>query len=477
MRVTRAARGLLIAAQKEVQAVGQRLPVSASRRGVWGPLSHTPARSLHVGSARLSSQDLVVSDRLPQDFVDETLLPHLEGQIKDQIHVYVPAELCRVSRAYAKFHRSQGRRPQRHLIEKLAGTVKYRMVAFQAVDIVDVLPSMLMLCPQDDEVFKMLGDRTMQLVDDFSAPNLVGVIRCFAKVPNKDLSLLAQLVPRLRDSLGQYDTHEISDMIVSVAQASELDGTVRKDLDVLSALIPEVEARFAETPLLVQLNTLWALTQLRVTHHRLLEATAGDLRTPIKVADMPTKYVCRALWIYRRSNRLSLVMDALLPSCEEQAELFAAADFARLAQALTWAPEDPTLPAQADVDRCQRVLRATANALSPGVAEMGRTDFAMLVLGCVRGGLLEHDWRIQYDETGHIGDVSAWANDGTICGACFSYLYEEQDNFKAEEIQRLVYVFFFSPEYQHLLDDLPKSWFEMKERLVEELKSRQLAKA
>ena len=33
------------------------------------------------------------------------------------------------------------------------------------------------------------------------------------------------------------------------------------------------------------------------------------------------------------------------------------------------------------------------------------------------------------------------------------------------------------PEYQHLLDDLPKSWFEMKERLVEELKSRQLAMA
>ena len=46
----------------------------------------------------------------------------------------------------------------------------------------------------------------------------------------------------------------------------------------------QVEARFGETPLLVQLNTLWALTQLRVTHHRLLEATAGDLRTPNKVA-------------------------------------------------------------------------------------------------------------------------------------------------------------------------------------------------
>jgi hypothetical protein len=135
-------------------------------------------------------------------------------------------------------------------------------------------------------------------------------------------------------------------MVVSVAQASHLDGSVQRDLDVLSALIPAVEERFAETPLLVQLNTLWALTQLRVTHHALLEATAGDLLDVKRVADMPAKYLCRALWIYRRSNRLGLVLNSLLPAAEEQAELLTAGEFARLAQALSWGADDETAPTE-----------------------------------------------------------------------------------------------------------------------------------
>jgi len=302
----------------------------------------------------------------------------------------------------------------------------------------------------------------------------VGLIRVFAKVPKKDLALLAQLVPRLRDSLREYDAHEISEMVVSVAQASQLDGSVQRDLDVLAALIPAVEERFAETPLLVQLNTLWALTQLRVTHHKLLEATAGDLLDAKRVADMPAKYLCRALWIYRRSNRINLVLNALVPAAEEQAELLNAGEFARLAQALSWGADDETAPSAEELARCRSVLSKTAYALLPGLTEMGRTDFSMFLMGVVRSGVLEKDWRPEYDEQGRV-PYEQWANDGTVCGQCWHYLYEEQDNFKADEIQRLIYVFFFDPAYQYLIDEFPRSWFEIKESLVEELRSRQLA--
>ena len=46
-----------------------------------------------------------------------------------------------------------------------------------------------------------------------------------------------------------------------------------------------------------------------------------------------------------------------------------------------------------------------------------------------RREVLEKDWRPEYDEQGRV-PYEQWANDGTVCGQCWHYLYEEQDNFK-----------------------------------------------
>jgi hypothetical protein len=57
-----------------------------------------------------SSKAVVLSKRLPEDFIENTLMPHLESQMLYNIHVYTPAELTQIARAYsnsAKFRNSK----------------------------------------------------------------------------------------------------------------------------------------------------------------------------------------------------------------------------------------------------------------------------------------------------------------------------------------------------------------------------------
>merc|ERR1719384_960123 len=83
----------------------------ASRTG-HGPLGRLLPQGCVQGSralAAVASEEkgtgqnaVVLSKRLPKDFVENTLLPHIESQLLDSIHVYTPAELAQISRAYAK---------------------------------------------------------------------------------------------------------------------------------------------------------------------------------------------------------------------------------------------------------------------------------------------------------------------------------------------------------------------------------------
>ena len=103
---------------------------------------------------------------------------------------------------------------------------------FSGMNLVETIGAMWILLPQDEELFEMLGERIVDVVEEFNALNLIGIIRVFNKLQHYEV--LGILVPRLQELLRDYDEAELMDMMVSLAQA----GTAVQDMDVL------VEAAF-----------------------------------------------------------------------------------------------------------------------------------------------------------------------------------------------------------------------------------------
>merc|ERR1719487_2137555 len=106
---------------------------------------------------------------------------------------------------------------------------------------------------------------------------------------------MVQLVPRLQELLKDYDAQELSEMLVSIAQA----GDEAKDMDILICLVPEIEKRYAEVSLVQAINNVWALTQLKVVHPPLLDRVAADLANPKKSQDLTPAYMARSTWVFR----------------------------------------------------------------------------------------------------------------------------------------------------------------------------------
>jgi len=380
-----------------------------------------------------SSKAVVLSKRLPEDFIDNTLMPHLESQMLYNIHVYTPAELTQIARAYSK----QDVR-QLALCRKLADHMKARMKGFEAIDVVDALGPMWTMTPDDDELFEVLEQKIYEKIDDFTALNFMGIIRIYNKRASKHHQLLTKIVPRLKDLLAKYEGVELSEMLVSMAQSKETD------MDILMTLVPEVERRYNEVSLLHSLNNVWALCQLKIKHPRLLEKVAQDLSNPHKSKDLTAGYMARIVWVYRMCGSWDLVSDTLLPMIRASSAEFRAGDFARLAQAL---PEE------------RQTLTRVAHNLRGGLGDMGRKDFLMYLLGLVHGEVLE-----DRPDAGH--------DFGEITGACLNYIKEDQDNFKRDEVQRIVYLLHHSPKYRFLEDELPASWNATKEETLDFIRAK-----
>lgn len=386
------------------------------------------------GGGEPQSSAVVLSKRLPQDFVENTLMPHLEAQLLDSIHVYTPAELCQIARTYSK----QDIR-QTVLVQKLSDTVKYRMDGFEAVDLVDILGPIWIMIPSDDELFEMLEQRILLKLDDFTALNMIGVIRIFNKRASKHHALLEKVVPRLRELLGNYEGVELSEMLVSMAQSAE----AATDMDVLMALVPEIERRYDEVSLVHAINNVWALTQLRMRHEGLLARVAQDLNHAMKAKDLTPGYMARIAWVYRRCNAWEMVSESILPLIRASAAEFRCGEFARLAQAL---PEE------------QQLLQRIADLLQLQLSEMGRKDFLLFFLGCIHGELLE--------------SPIAGKDLDPLTVSCLEYVREEQDSFKREEIQKIVYLLQHASRYRELLDELPASWAGTREETLDFIKAK-----
>jgi len=382
-----------------------------------------------------SRKAVVLSKRLPEDFVENTLLPHLESQLLDSIHVYTPAELAQIARAYSK---QQVR--QYGLVKKLSDTVKYRIAAFEAVDIIDLLGAMWIMRPGDDELWETLEERIVHQLDEFTAPNFMGIIRIFNKRASKHHELLSKVLPRLRDLLQSYEGIELSEMLVSMAQSEQAAG----DMDILMTLVPEIERRYNEVSLVHCINNVWALVKLKIVHQGMLQRVAGDLQNPKRSKDLTPGYMARIAWVYRRCGTWDMVSEALLPLIRGASAEFQCGEFARLAQAL---PEEKQL-----LERVSGLLRST-------LEDMGRKDFLLFLVGCVHGQLLE--------------EQNAGSSDpGSLVSACLEYIRDDQDNFKRDEVQKIVYLLWYAERYRYLVGELPASWKATKEETLDYIRAK-----
>jgi hypothetical protein len=378
---------------------------------------------------------VVLSKRLPEDFIENTLRPHLESQLLNNIHAYTPAELVKIARAYSKQDAMQY-----PLSKKLVDTVKWRIDGFEAVDVIDIMSAMWQMAPGDDELFEVMEKRIIKKLDDFTALNLMGLIRIFNKRASKHHDFLSEVLPRLRKLLGDYEALELSEMLVSMAQAPE----AAADMDILMTLVPEVERRYTEVSLVQAINNIWALTQLKVVHPRMLDLVAADLNNPKKSQDLTPAYMARCTWVYRRCNQWDKVSAVMLPLLKSAAAEFRCGEFARLAQAL---PEEEAL------------LHRIAGALRPSIDDMGRKDFMFFFLGCVHGEILEPAPQDLKDSD-------------SLISKCLEYVFDEQDNFKREEVQRIIFLLQHAKKYSHLLDELPVSWNATKEETLDYIRAK-----
>lgn len=364
-----------------------------------------------------------MSKRIPDNFVEETWIPFLEDSLLEAIHVYVPHDLAKIAKAYTKI-----KDPQPALCQKLADTMKFRMVAFEAVDIVDAMPAMWKLTPGDAELWEMFTERLKQKVDDLTVPNILGVLRIYNKMPDKQHGILAELVPRLTKSLEAYNTVEICELVAALA----MNPLGRDDPDILTALLPEIQKREDELDDVQAVNLLWSLTRLGVFSETLVRRIAMDMNVPDVIKDIPPRFIAKVLWVFSQFDGTRLVENSLLGRLNECVDDVEPAEFARIAMAV---------PHRHDQ------LKAIITHLKGSLMEMRRSDMLLFLSGCVHCKILEEQPSDGSSVPGLLDDF-------------LDYLKEEQDNFKRDEIDRAVRFLHGSDKYKHLIGMLPASWNE-----------------
>jgi hypothetical protein len=389
---------------------------------------------------------VVLSKRVPEEFIQNTLLPHLEERMRMSIHVYTPAQLVQVARSYSKYTVDREDRGAGPLVEKLSETIKYRMPGFEAIDIIDILPAMLQLRPNDDELFGMLSDRMKEKIEDFNALNLVGVVRTYLK--RGDVQIVKELLlPRLIESLETYDSIEVAEMLIAIGQATATDISLSGDMHILQCLIPSLEPRFGGLPLLVQLNVVWALAKMNVNHSLFRKTVIERFLDPRIVCDLPTKVFAKSCWIFARIGAFKTdpnLLKVTAPVIRTNRGIFNANEFARLVMAFSDNPdirEDLIAIANRLVEsmNCEEEIEREAGTST----RKSRQEVLMLLSGLERLGLIRGP------------------NDA-ILKPIESFIAKEESKFEPSEIQQIVGIFYKSPNNSALVDlMLPKTWKDL----------------
>lgn len=418
---------------------------------------------------------LVKASKIPENYIGETLLPHLEGAIVEQGHTMWPPELAKVTVAYSKMPVKN-----KTICQKLADSVAFRLDGFGPEELVAVLFPLFEMAPANEKLWRLLARRAVKVMDQLSTMNLIAVVRVFGKLGRNEEGVLDRALPRVAAEIGQFDSFELNALLVAIGDHAESGGT-RKDVHLLSVLLPEVVRKYGETSLLHTVENLWCLCRLKVYHRELMELAIRDLSNPSRIARLPPKYIAKVCWVMARFKRLDAVLKAFTPLIEGSAGDFRPAEFARLAQALP--PESSPL-----------LARVAANLLGT-VKDMGRTELTLFALGCVRRGFLPLERQPEplapggdpepSGSSGSAGCVAGGPGEAAGCvgesggavegarglevavdreailGSLLGYIEAEQDRFTNEEVRRLLALFRFSKEYKYLLHRLPQDWLAL----------------
>ena len=384
---------------------------------------------------------VVLSKRVPEEFIENTLLPHLEERMRMSIHVYTPSQLVQVARSYSKYTIGRDERGAGPLVEKLIETVKYRMPGFEAIDIIDILPAAAELSPNDDELFIMLADRMKEKIEDFNALNLVGVVRSYLK--RGDVEVVKELLlPRLIESLKSYDAIEVAEMLIAIGQATATDLSLSGDVHILQCLVPELESEFDTLPLVVQLNSVWALAKLNVNHKMMRDVVIDRFMNEKVVADLPTKVLAKACWLFGRIGAWTdpKLLQAVLPSVSRNRALFSASELARLVMGFSSVPE-----ARNDLVMVSKRLVEALESEDELQREPGsstrkqRQEVIMLLSALLRLGITENE---SFDSIG-------------------KYLLKEENKFEASEVHQLVSLLYEVQNESPILTLFPATWKDL----------------
>ncbi|KAF4686672.1 hypothetical protein FOZ62_023610, partial [Perkinsus olseni] len=394
---------------------------------------------------------------------------------------YTPAELTQLTRGYALYTYRRDTSGNGPLMEYLAEMIKSRMVAFTAIEIVDVLPACQTLFPDDTELFDMLTERIKETINDYSALNLIGLVRTFArreiekKETNQGYPVREILIPRLKEALERYDTAEVCDIIVAIADSAATDKTVGMDLPIMQSVLPELEHRLddlGETiPLVSHISIAWALARLGIYHEEYLDRLAKILHEKEHLRnDITPRYLVRLLWIYSKCDALEKIVEDVVPVLEGSVGYMGPAQFARLAQCSEqMAKVKDIIDVQSIVNRlgdrlCSELVVGIEDNVT-NVSKMSTADACYILLGLIESGTIEKNVDRPEDAD---GNFAAWMRDGSRLGRLLAYVHKFQDEFEASEIQKIIKVLHVARngEYRGYLDLLPASWESQKKDMI-----------
>lgn len=259
-------------------------------------------------SVELAKNSLITRRRIPPNFIKEIFIPHLERFIWES-RIAPPWYILEIVIAYSQMPIINS-----SLSDLLADTVLLRIVDYVGPDFVKMLFPFYRMRPKDSNLFAHFSIELEEHFYELSTLHLIAIVRVYAKIDKNEqqIEFIEQMViPRLQQDIAKYDTEELSALLVSLAAAPKMETSA--DVPLLAAIIPQIEKRFDETPILTTIVNLNALCRLRVYHKRLLDLASVDLGDRWRIRNIPPKYIAVAVWTFSRFN----LLDRILPAFEE----------------------------------------------------------------------------------------------------------------------------------------------------------------
>lgn len=255
-------------------------------------------------AVEVPKKDVVTRRRVPPNFVKDVLMPHLERWIW-KARTTPPWYLMELIVAYSQMPVINA-----SLAKILSEVLILRLEDFNGPEFVKMLLPLYRLRPEDLSLFAHISVELEEHFYELTTLNLIAIVRVYARLPKNDQQtqfLESHVIPRLQSDIARYDTEELSALLLSLASLKAMD--VHANVPLLAAIVPQIERRYDETPLLTSIINVNALCRLRVYHKRLVDLLCHDLSNPYKIRNLPPKYVAMALWTFTRYG----VRDRVLP--------------------------------------------------------------------------------------------------------------------------------------------------------------------